>query len=535
VEERSKVFVDGRVLDEGVKALRPGSRVTTSSRGTGVICLKRESWECDLASSTAVRVLPGPKVVIALSDGRMTCSTTVSGIERRIRAPGSRLLLGGRIRSQLAGGKAVAAGGGQVFSIDVRGGRTVVKVKRGVGVLASTKTLRTAVVVGRDKQAAVPRGRDPLAPKPIALTPAERATFRERERSLPPETDRTRPEVQVDLGPHDPSSVRSATFHFSSNEASVFSCALDNGDFRLCASPQQVTNLGPGRHTFSVRATDTAGRSRETRYSWTVDGSRIVFESFRDGNPEIYSVDPDGENLLRLTTNTISDEHPDWSPGQDRIAFDRLENGNLDIYSMSADGSGVTRLTEDRALDRNPSWSPDGTKIAFESYREGGNRDIYVMNADGSGERRLTTDPAEDLDPAWSADSSKIVFASSRDRNYEIYAMNADGSNQVRLTTEPAEDFGPSWSENGIVFHSLRTGDYKNIFLMSADGSVVTQVTRTQRNDTNPAWAPDGAHVVFQSDRIVDAEEQLYIVEVGRGAPSRVPMGSSRANFVPDW
>jgi Tol biopolymer transport system component len=535
VEERSKVFVNGRVLDEGVRALTPGARVKTSSRGTGVICLRQGNWECDLASSTVVRVMPRANIVLTLADGRLTCSTTESAIERRIRTPGSRLLLGGGVRSQFAGGKTVAAAGGQLFSIGFLNRRTTVKVRRGVGVLASTNTLRTAVVLGRDKQAAVPLGRDPLTPTPISLTPAERATFKEREHALPAVTDYTRPKVQVDLGPHDPSSVRTASFRFSSNEAAIFSCALDNTDFRLCTSPFEVTRVAPGHHTFSVRATDTAGRSRDARYAWTVDGSRIVFESFRDGNPELYSVDPDGEDLLRLTTNTISDEHPDWSPGQERITFDRLEAGNLDIYAMNADKTGLTRLTEDPALDRNPSWSPDGTRIAFESYRDGGNRDIYVMNADGSGERRLTTTPAEDLDPAWSPDSSKLVFASLRDGNYEIYVMNADGSGQTRLTTHPAEDFGPTWSGSGIAFHSLRTGDYKNIFVMNADGTGVTPVTRTERNDTNPAWAPDGAHIVFHSDRAADAEEQLYVVDVGRGAPVRVPMESIRANFAPDW
>jgi TolB protein len=54
-----------------------------------------------------------------------------------------------------------------------------------------------------------------------------------------------------------------------------------------------------------------------------------------------------------VTTNIISDEHPDWSPGQSRIAFDRLEGQNLDIYTMNADGSELRRLTQDPARDRN--------------------------------------------------------------------------------------------------------------------------------------------------------------------------------------
>ena len=536
VERVSKVTVDGRALVEGLKPLEQGDRIKTSRRGKALICLKRGGWECDVASDTSLRVLARAQVVIELADGRVTCSTPTTHAEQRIRAPGSVLFVGGRLRSsRIDGSTAVASGAGQVLSIGFANGRTIVKMRRGASVLASKQTVRTAVVLGRGEQAAVKPGRKPSAPTPITLTQAERATFAERERSLPKETDRTAPKVMLD-GPHDPSSVPSARFSFSADEAATFSCALDGTDFRLCTSPFDIDRVERGRHTFSVRATDVAGNTRLARFSWTADGSRIAFESFRDGNPEIYTVDPDGENLVRVTTNIISDEHPDWSLGQSRIAFDRLEDRNLDIYTMNADGSDVRRLTQDPARDRNPAWSPDGTKIAFESYRDGGNRDIYVMNADGSGQLRLTTDPAEDLDPAWAPDGSRLVFASTRDGNFEIYGMNADGSDQTRLTNDPAPEFGPSWAPSArIAFHSLRTGDYQNIFVMNPDGTDVRQVTRTERNDTNPAWAPDAVHIVFQSDRDPGAEEQLYVVDVETGAVTRMSMASARANFVPDW
>jgi Tol biopolymer transport system component len=536
VERVSKVTVDGRALVAGLEPLRQGDRVKTSRRGKGLICLKRGGWECDVAADTSVRVLPRAQVVLELADGRVTCSTPATYTEQRVRAPGSTLLVGGRLRSsRIYSSGAIASGGGEVLSIGFVKGRTIVKVRRGASILASKQTVQNAVVIGRGEQAAVTLGRKPSAPTSITLTQDERATFAARERALPRETDRTAPHVTL-RGPHDPSSVRSAQFSFGADEAATFSCALDNTDFRLCTSPFDIKRVGRGRHTFSLRATDAAGNTRPAQVSWTADGSRIVFESFRDGNPEIYTVDPDGENLVRVTTNTISDEHPDWSPGQARIAFDRLEGKNLDIYTVNADGSGLQRLTQDLAADRNPTWSPDGKMIAFESYRDGGNRDVYVMNADGSGQRRLTTDPAEDLDPAWAPDGRRLVFASTRDGNFEIYGMNVDGSGQTRLTNDLAPDFGPSWAPSTrIAFHSLRTRDYLNIFVMNPDGADVRPVTRTERNDANPSWAPDAVHIVFQSDRDPGAEAQLYIVDLETGAVTRMPMASTRANFVPDW
>jgi TolB protein len=110
-----------------------------------------------------------------------------------------------------------------------------------------------------------------------------------------------------------------------------------------------------------------------------------------------------------------------------QIAFHTTRDGNFEIYAMNPDGSNPVNLTNHPADDAYPAWSPDGSKIVFQSSRNG-NAEIYVMNADGSGQTRLTFDPAGDYDPAWSPDGAQIAFASIRDSNFEVYVMNADGA-----------------------------------------------------------------------------------------------------------
>ena len=124
-----------------------------------------------------------------------------------------------------------------------------------------------------------------------------------------------------------------------------------------------------------------------------------------------------------------------------RIAFVSYRDGNYEIYIMNPDGSDQTRLTNNLVSDWNPSWSPDSSQIAFESW--GGDRGIYVMNADGSEVTRLTSN--QDYMPDWSPDGSKIAFESTRDGNGEIYMMNADGSGQTNLTKNPEDDWMPNW------------------------------------------------------------------------------------------
>jgi Tol biopolymer transport system component len=138
---------------------------------------------------------------------------------------------------------------------------------------------------------------------------------------------------------------------------------------------------------------------------WSPDGSKIALLLDSHG---IGTVNPDGTGWVFLDSSALEGTTPSWSPDGTRLAFATHGNDpvpcwihcNFEIYTMNADGSNPIRLTNNSVPDLSPVWSPDGTKIAFASRRDG-NTDIYSMNADGSGQTRLTTDPAGDFNPDW--------------------------------------------------------------------------------------------------------------------------------------
>jgi Tol biopolymer transport system component len=77
----------------------------------------------------------------------------------------------------------------------------------------------------------------------------------------------------------------------------------------------------------------------------------------------------DGSNVKRLTNNLSDDYGPKWSPDGRKILFDSERDGNREVYVMDADGGNQTRLTRNNATDSATSWSPDGSQIAFASNR----------------------------------------------------------------------------------------------------------------------------------------------------------------------
>jgi TolB protein len=245
---------------------------------------------------------------------------------------------------------------------------------------------------------------------------------------------------------------------------------------------------------------------------------RVVFDTYREGNHDVFTMYGDGtgqRNLTSSDTSTGNDYGQVWSPDGERIMFQSDRDGSWEIYVMNADGTGQTNLTNDPADEGGQqfgqSWSPDGGRIAYRSNKNG-NDDIWVMNADGSGQIALTDHPFTDTAPQWSPDGNRIAFISDRGGDFDVYVMNVDGSGTpVNLSNDPAEENGPFWSPDSsqILFRSSRSGDYCT-YLVSADGSGTPQ--KVADSGGIPVWSPDGSRFVITGYSYSEGRNDVYVV-----------------------
>jgi uncharacterized repeat protein (TIGR01451 family) len=194
---------------------------------------------------------------------------------------------------------------------------------------------------------------------------------------------------------------------------------------------------------------------------WSPDGTQIAFSNLTSNVPgdyrgslqEIFVLNNDGSGLRRITDNGFPDHFPTWSPDGTKIAYSSYRVNRWDIYVKDLFSGSEVNLTQNLgSAGWYAAWSPDGTKIAYECTPTG-SRQICVSDAQGTYQSVITASHGLGVatDPTWSPDGTKIAYMSDHDLpgiesgGYEIYVMDADGSNPTRLTNNLANDWYPAW------------------------------------------------------------------------------------------
>ena len=252
------------------------------------------------------------------------------------------------------------------------------------------------------------------------------------------------------------------------------------------------------------------------------DNGKIAFSGRMptDTSNEIYTVNPDGSGLTRLTDSPGADTDPTWSPDGTKIVFaserdsTRPECGLFctEIYSMNADGSSPTRLTTTLdAGEGGPAWSPDGAEIAFASRTSCCTQVVSLMNADGTNQHTLFTSDCcgNVFEPTWSPHGDQLGY----EVNGTTGVGNHDGSGErfIGIGSEP------SWSPyNDLIL--VRDGNFIRTRSANDDRMSILLTGGIPQESSSPVWSPDMERMAFAVDNVIrlmraDGTEQTPLVE----------------------
>jgi TolB protein len=194
------------------------------------------------------------------------------------------------------------------------------------------------------------------------------------------------------------------------------------------------------------------------------DGRHMVYQSYKDGNWEIYLLkmaESYKDRLeTRLTYTTARSElFPQWM-GNSTIVFaaNARAGTKYDIFSIDlaplmdkmlgydAHKLPEKQLTKKGGADGDMQWSAAAKKLAYVDASQRGGGQIFVLDpATNDPPKQLTTGQSKNRFPAWSPDGSQIAFISNADGEPGLYTMKADGSGQKRIGNIKAAWDAPVW------------------------------------------------------------------------------------------
>ncbi len=280
--------------------------------------------------------------------------------------------------------------------------------------------------------------------------------------------------------------------------------------------------------------------------------AKIVFRSMRDGNSEIYIMNPDGSDQTNLTRHRANDLAPVWSPTGRQILFQSDRGGIPDLYLMDADGTNVRQVFKKLIGREFPTWSPDGKAIAYHRFHT---FSIYTASIDGTNEEKL----AEGLWPAWSPDGSEIAFMAGefvwaengnlRRPDVRVKIINLQTRVEEMLLPKSIWMYGPTWAPDGSQIAFTWNGRQENgflevnkrvhtidIYIVNRDGNGLRKIIESGEDIgvSHPTWSPRGDELIYNIyNHQGRGSRQLFKATLDGGTPEQLTHRGN--NFRADW
>ena len=251
---------------------------------------------------------------------------------------------------------------------------------------------------------------------------------------------------------------------------------------------------------------------------WSPDGARLVYVSPCRAKSDTYSgsslyiINADGSGKLALPTSLGGNFEPAWSPDGKRIAFTSLRDGYNEIYMINLDTNQTIRLTKSAAsipgaiYARMPAWSPFGSQIAFVLKRLGTSQIWVTTDSDANlpkpYERLVKSgNTFSDFLPSWTPNGEFVVFNETTintDNEPPAWLMSMRYEDRaskepVRLPIEPLPVVDVSFSQDGfwMAFESWPDKSAnQDIYIATITGATRTRLTTDPGYDFDPVWRP---------------------------------------------
>jgi Tol biopolymer transport system component len=229
------------------------------------------------------------------------------------------------------------------------------------------------------------------------------------------------------------------------------------------------------------------------------NNGRILFEADTSKGRQIFTIRPDGHDLVQVTHVEGGAVLAEWSPDGRQIAFTHAE---CSIALIDGDGANLRVIASDPELCLNdPSFMPDGSRLVYTRFDPAvGAEQIWSMDLDGGDQRFVTAGGGPD--PNVSPDGTKLSY---KEPGGALMVADVDGSGAIQVSPSVSVTYKHDWAPDGR--HLVVSDDSDpspeegvNILILTPDGSETTYLTdfpAPMRANVG-SYSPDGKWILFR-------------------------------------
>ena len=102
--------------------------------------------------------------------------------------------------------------------------------------------------------------------------------------------------------------------------------------------------------------------------AWSPDSKKLVYQSNRNGNQDIFMYDLEMDSTIQLTFSFQNEQHPEWHPDGNAIVFDAGDDTMQYLYKISLKTLQISPLFDRQIVCKQPVMASDGRMVYFLGY-----------------------------------------------------------------------------------------------------------------------------------------------------------------------
>jgi dipeptidyl aminopeptidase/acylaminoacyl peptidase len=264
---------------------------------------------------------------------------------------------------------------------------------------------------------------------------------------------------------------------------------------------------------------------------WIAFVITVVDKANNTTNSDIWLIPSSGGSAKQLTDSAKQNRHPRWSPDGTRIAFESNRNGSYQIYTMASDGSDVKQVTSISTEANQAVWSPTGKILAFVSAVYPAFSDKPYKESDALNKQKLDEKEKSKVKAhiitkllyrhwdSWVNDLRQHVFVVPSDATADprdVTPGDRDGQpTSDTFSSGDDFDFSPdgkvlAYTATPIPTHSESWSTNHDIYTVNLETGERLQITSNPAADITPRFSPDGKYIAYRAQAIPGYESDRW-------------------------